>query len=239
MDGRVDAQLPEPVGADEPGDPCAHDDDRAPRARAREASRRRAARDQRSQSARAREEDGAARGARPLRDARRRGHRRGSACLAADRTDRGSARKILGRVFQAGPALSREEFEAAAAWMPLVRHSVVPILIRMLHAHEALRFRVRKEERRTRRNSKWVNAYWQNVWAMGHLVALATEDARRLAEAFANIDPFHPKRGAELQGLDILASNAEAEFGPAASVQSALRFLSMTEHPPCAYMIAL
>lgn len=128
------------------------------------------------------------------------------ACLAADRTDRGSARKILGRVFQAGPALSREEFEAAAAWMPLVRHSVVPILIRMLHAHEALRFRVRKEERRTRRNSKWVNAYWQNVWAMGHLVALATEDARRLAEAFATIDPFHPKRGAELQGLDILAS---------------------------------
>ncbi|MFO0611991.1 MAG: NTP transferase domain-containing protein [Polyangiaceae bacterium] len=39
------------------------------------------------------------------------------------------------------------------------------------------------------------------------------------------------------RGLDILASNLEADFGPAASVQSALRFLSLTAHGPCAYMI--
>lgn len=39
------------------------------------------------------------------------------------------------------------------------------------------------------------------------------------------------------RGLDILAYNMEAEFGPAASVQTALRFLALTEHGPCAYMI--
>lgn len=106
------------------------------------------------------------------------------ACLAMSRSGDGAAVRVLGRVFEAGPALSREEFIAASQWMPLVLHSVVPLLGRMLVRHESLRFAVRKQERFTPRNRKLLLAYWQNVWAMGHLVALATEDARTVSEAY-------------------------------------------------------
>lgn len=111
------------------------------------------------------------------------------ACLAMSGSGKGAAVRILRRVFEAGPGLSREEFTAASQWMPLIRHSVFPLLTRMLVRHESLQFAARKQERFTPRNRKLLHAYWQNVWAMGHLVALATEDARALSEDYAELGP--------------------------------------------------
>lgn len=57
------------------------------------------------------------------------------------------------------------------------------------------------------------------------VLIIARSDAARVLSRFRQ------------RGVDILVSNGEPEFGPAVSVQAALRFLSLTAHEPCAYMI--
>lgn len=83
---------------------------------------------------------------------------------------------------------------------------------------------------------RWGEATGELPLAIAHARAMLDGGAERVL-IVARSDAARVLLRFRQRGLDILASNAEAEFGPAASVQSALRFLSMTEHPPCAYMI--
>lgn len=83
---------------------------------------------------------------------------------------------------------------------------------------------------------RWGEATGELPLAIAHARAMLDGGAERVL-IVARSDAARVLLRFAQRGLDILASNLEAEFGPAASVQTALRFLSLTELGPCAYMI--
>lgn len=129
------------------------------------------------------------------------------ACLASKRSGV-SFRAIFEPVFSAGPAMSREDFDRAAVWMPIVGGSVLVILADMAQSHARLSRRLHHVQRYTARRERLLRAYWNNMWAMGHLVALITTDARFVCETLDRVADDHPEMANAV--LAILVNVAKA-----------------------------
>ncbi|MFO0548129.1 MAG: SEC-C metal-binding domain-containing protein [Polyangiaceae bacterium] len=96
-------------------------------------------------------------------------------------------RRLFERPLNAGPALTREEFMAAAAWVPLFRGQVFNVLAKMLKLHGDLYGRYRKERKITPANEAGLKALWSNMWAIGHFLAFCAGDAQEICAEIADI----------------------------------------------------
>jgi hypothetical protein len=105
---------------------------------------------------------------------------------------RGNVFALLGRIFSAGPWLSREEFSAIAAFQPLLKRD----FLRLLWETDALIERTRplasRSVKRGRLGDDVLRAWWNEVWAVGHLSVLANMDSR---DMITELPAEAPERG--------------------------------------------
>jgi hypothetical protein len=105
---------------------------------------------------------------------------------------RGNVFALLGRIFSAGPWLSREEFSAIAAFQPLLKRD----FLRLLWETNALLDRTRplasRCVKRGRLGDDILRAWWNEVWAVGHLSVLASMDSR---DVITELPAEAPERG--------------------------------------------
>lgn len=86
-------------------------------------------------------------------------------------------------LFTAGPCLSREEFVAAAAWAPMMLREVFTLIS---DVHGDLRrgyLALRSKRKRRAMDSSTLQAYWNAIWAIGHLSLLVGMEGRALCES--------------------------------------------------------
>jgi hypothetical protein len=105
---------------------------------------------------------------------------------------RGNVFALLGRIFSAGPWLSREEFSAIAAFQPLLKRE----FLRLLWETDALIERTRplasRSVKRGRLGDEALRAWWNELWAVGHLSVLANMDSR---DMITELPAEAPERG--------------------------------------------
>jgi len=105
---------------------------------------------------------------------------------------RGNVFALVGRIFSAGPWLSREEFSAIAAFQPLLKRD----FLRLLWETDALIERIRplasRCVKRGRLGDEVLRAWWNAVWAVGHLSVLANMDSR---DMITELPAEAPERG--------------------------------------------
>ena len=105
---------------------------------------------------------------------------------------RGNVFALLGRIFSTGPWLSREEFSAIAAFQPLFKRD----FLRLLWETNALIDRTRplasRCVKRGRLGDDALRAWWNEVWAVGHLSVLANMDSR---DVITEMPADAPERG--------------------------------------------
>jgi hypothetical protein len=89
-------------------------------------------------------------------------------------------RRVIKRLYTCGPHLSREDFEAIAAWQPILIpdlfESYLKLAVRQSVAHVAL---VRRENYRKPRDENTRLSHWADTWAMMHLRLLIGVDNGR------------------------------------------------------------
>jgi len=104
----------------------------------------------------------------------------------------GNVFALLGRIFSAGPWLSREEFSAIAAFQPLLKRD----FLRLLWETDALIDRTRplasRCVKRGHLGDEALRAWWNEVWAVGHLSVLANMDSR---DVITELPAEAPERG--------------------------------------------
>lgn len=105
--------------------------------------------------------------------------------------------KLLERVFTAGPALSREEFLAVAAWLPIVRGTALIRVTEAMARHARDAERLRHVERVTPKNAARLRALWGNMWSAGHLLMVLASGARETCAALEALS--HESRGDTLE----------------------------------------
>jgi hypothetical protein len=105
---------------------------------------------------------------------------------------RGKVFPLLGRIFSAGPWLSREELSAIAAFQPLLKRD----FLRMIWETDALLERTRplahRCVKRGHLDDEVLRAWWNEVWAVGHLSVLANMDSR---DVITELPAEAPERG--------------------------------------------
>jgi len=89
---------------------------------------------------------------------------------------------LLRRIYEAADELSREEFLAISALQPLYAHEFLKLYLNaacdLCDARDILLPQLRKTEKLKPAFDESLWAYWQTLWAMGHLVVLATLDGQ-------------------------------------------------------------
>jgi hypothetical protein len=91
---------------------------------------------------------------------------------------RGNVFALLGRIFSSGPWLSREEFSAIAAFQPLLKRDFLHLLWETDALLERTRPLASRCVKRGRLDDEILRAWWNEVWAVGHLSVLANMDSR-------------------------------------------------------------
>jgi hypothetical protein len=79
---------------------------------------------------------------------------------------------LMERLLQAGPALSREEYDDLLSWSPLVEAEYVRALKHSVSLLSPLYARLCYAKRVGRRHEPVLRAYWETAWAVAHLTAL-------------------------------------------------------------------
>lgn len=89
----------------------------------------------------------------------------------AEERGRQRLRRLFTRLFRAGAALSREEFDELSYWSPLFESEYLIMLSRGLKGLHELGCALARRDH-VRRHEPLVEAYWQTEWAVAHLVGL-------------------------------------------------------------------
>lgn len=105
---------------------------------------------------------------------------------------RGNVFALLGRIFSAGPWLSREEFSAIAAFQPLFKRDFLRLLWETNSLLDRTRPLASRCVKRGRLGDEILRAWWNEVWAVGHLSVLANMDSR---DVIAELPAEAPERG--------------------------------------------
>jgi hypothetical protein len=105
---------------------------------------------------------------------------------------RGNVLALLDRIFSAGPWLSREEFSAIAAFQPLLKREFLRLLWETDGLLERTRPLASRCVKRGRLGDDILRAWWNEVWAVGHLSVLANMDSRDL---ITDMPADAPERG--------------------------------------------
>jgi alkylhydroperoxidase family enzyme len=104
----------------------------------------------------------------------------------------GNVFALLGRIFSAGPWLSREEFSAIAAFQPLLKRDFLRLLWETNSVLDRTRPLAGRCVKRGRLGDDILRAWWNEVWAVGHLSVLANMDSR---DVIAELPAEAPERG--------------------------------------------
>ena len=104
----------------------------------------------------------------------------------------GNVFALLGRIFSAGPWLSREEFSAIAAFQPLLKRDFLRLLWETNSLLDRTRPLASRCVKRGRLGDDILRAWWNEVWAVGHLSVLANMDSR---DVIAELPAEAPERG--------------------------------------------
>ncbi len=100
----------------------------------------------------------------------------------------GNVNKLLRRIFTAGAELSREEFIGISAWQPLMRMQFLGYALDSASFLSQMRVRLRKVKARPKPHEvPLLRDYWNNVWAIGHLLLLFAMNARETLEENAEL----------------------------------------------------
>ena len=105
---------------------------------------------------------------------------------------RGNVFALLGRIFSAGPWLSREEFSAIAAFQPLLKRDFLHLLWETNTLIDRTRPVASRCVKRGRLGDEVLRAWWNEVWAVGHLSVLANMDSR---DVITELPAEAPERG--------------------------------------------
>ena len=105
---------------------------------------------------------------------------------------RGNVFALLGRIFSAGPWLSREEFSAIAAFQPLLKRDFLHLLWETNTLIDRTRPLASRCVKRGRLGDDVLRAWWNEVWAVGHLSVLANMDSR---DVITDLPAEAPERG--------------------------------------------
>ncbi len=105
--------------------------------------------------------------------------------LAISLTD-GQVTKLYGRVFQAGPRLSREEVTGLLAIQPLVWTELYRSLIEIEREISATRAILRNMRKPKPRHRELLRMTWDLIWAYAHIVALLGKHGRAFFEALGD-----------------------------------------------------
>ena len=101
--------------------------------------------------------------------------------------------RLTRRVYSAGPALSQEEFEALARWLPLLDVRFVLAHIELTSECHLIMERLSRARRITRGHEKLLRQYWRRAWAAAHLTMLLGSDGgERLRAIFDRLDHEDP-----------------------------------------------
>jgi hypothetical protein len=90
----------------------------------------------------------------------------------------GNVFALLGRIFSAGPWLSREEFSAIAAFQPLLKRDFLRLLWETNSLLDRTRPLASRCVKRGRLGDDILRAWWNEVWAVGHSRCSRTWTAR-------------------------------------------------------------
>lgn len=93
---------------------------------------------------------------------------------------KGETRKLLQRIYTAGPDLSREEFIGISAFQPLLGMEFCRLYLGSASDLEAAREHLVKIERPKPALHPHLRAYWDTFWAVGHLAVLGLMNGREL-----------------------------------------------------------
>jgi hypothetical protein len=105
---------------------------------------------------------------------------------------RGNVSALLGRIFSAGPWLSREEFSAIAAFQPLLKRDFLSLLWQTNTLIDRTHPLASRAVKRGRLGDDALRAWWDQLWAIGHLSVLANMDSRDVIE---ELPAEAPERG--------------------------------------------
>lgn len=109
----------------------------------------------------------------------------------------GQVGKLYGRIFRAGPRLSREEVTGLSAMQPLLWTELVGSLVDIEREIVATRALLRNMRKPRPRHRELLRITWDLLWAFAHLVALIGKDGRIFFgalgdKAFAFLHRFLP-----------------------------------------------
>jgi len=90
----------------------------------------------------------------------------------------GQVEKLYGRIFRAGPRLSREEVMALSAMQPLLWNELVTSLVEIEREIATTRAILRNLRKPKPRHRELLRITWEMLWAFAHLVALIGKDGR-------------------------------------------------------------
>jgi hypothetical protein len=85
-------------------------------------------------------------------------------------------RSLLTRILDAGPTLSREEFNACARWTPIAVHVFVECLLTLNRTTRRLYERLRRVKSPSQRHADAFTDFYRQSWAVGHLTLLLGSD---------------------------------------------------------------
>jgi len=99
-------------------------------------------------------------------------------------TEKGGAQKLIGRLVDAGAALSREEFAALVLWQPFLVRDLLRALFRVVDYLSQTRENLAATRlgKRNRRVERVLHDYWKGYWATGHLAMMLAVGGAELFE---------------------------------------------------------
>lgn len=95
----------------------------------------------------------------------------------------GDVSALLRRLIEAGNDLTREEFRAISAWVPVFRGEILNHLVQLVREVEQERYELRKLHRIRKQDEPQLRRHWNRTWAIGHLTLLVAMDGREYMEA--------------------------------------------------------
>ena len=95
----------------------------------------------------------------------------------------GGAGKLIRRVHSAGSGLCREDFVAASALQPLMERELLMTYFEAVLALEEAREKLMRLDKARPVMRPILQAYWNTLWAVGHLAVLALMNPRELFDA--------------------------------------------------------
>lgn len=123
---------------------------------------------------------------------------------------RGGTAKLLKRIYEAADELSREEFIAISALQPVYAMEFIKFLFETVpdiqDTRDVLVRALRKSDRLKPMYRDVLFAYWQHLWAIGHLSVLSAMDGRGIldrlpAELLSQVNEVSYSWGAVRQGV--------------------------------------